>query len=219
MKKRLIIMLFAFLCTTQLKAQIKVNVLTGVSMPLLRELNDVLFDNGYKTLNTVNFSTGADIAISTDDFLDLHFMFFVNNFIRNYNADRGVSFQSALIGYSMGIKMINKYKTSLEGIIGFGWNLPSTLRLKNGNLPTNTTSVVNQIQLPKLQVTELTHKSPLLWHVGGKYRFRISKINTALNVGYYGKVSKSRWYISNLQLTDPMNINPIGFYANFSWSF
>lgn len=221
MKKTLFLLIFVMWASSS-QAQIRFSIAQGISVPHLSRLNNTLSKAGFQTFQPLIYTMGMSLEIPFDDFMSGNFLYLYSYQNRSYEMDKGVSFRNAMIGYSFGVKVINKFKTKLEPLLGIGWTPrygSTTIRVRMNTPVSAGTLISNQLVAPTNQILELQHQSRFSWHIGTKYSFKLKYLSLGVQLGYYGRISKSRWFIGNVELADNMPINPTGFYSMLLMNF
>lgn len=193
------------------QAQVRFSTYFGRLFPNLSNLNTLLTQNGFDALKPSSNCTGVSIVTATDDFVEIMMDGFFATQFANQNNNKGYTFQTGGLGLNVGFRVINKYKTTLTPFLGVAWSPASTLRIRNGNPPSGNTPIAGQLQAPANQLIELTHTSPFYLNIGVQAKFKIRKLSMGLKVGYYGRLSKTKWTMTGQRLSEAPTINPLGF--------
>jgi|GEM_PF-3355239 len=112
----------------------------------------------------------------------------------------------------MGYKVIQRYKYSLEPMLGISIASPFKLNIRNGNPMSSTLNT--QLIAPNSTFTQLAYKANFSFHAGLQYKFNWKSFSLALRAGHYVRLSKGKWLNGKALVTDAPTMNALDTYLN-----
>lgn len=215
MKKATFLLLFIF-TMIQGKAQVDYTFYTGASLNYAGDFKEYLTNLGLPTFRQVGANLGLDIRIKTARW--------VTHIEANYIAYRGQNNQNPYattegftFGNSVGYLVVNKYKYSLEPLIGIKYLNFFNFRVRTNNNTANSFAT----QLQTLNSNQFDYRFNFALHLGLQGGFNAFGRKIMLRAGHHFRLSKVKWYNDTFQnvISDTPNLNPLGSYLSIGVSF
>jgi hypothetical protein len=216
--KKLILLIVLLLVTRQGYAQYKFGFNIGANLPYTTHLNHYLVQANLQPLEGMGLVAGLNLALGNDELTNrMDFNYFLQQ--GKNNTDKSTSLQGFYYTVNIGYKVINRYKYSLEPMLGVSLSSGCKLNIRNGTPVSSTLST--QLTSPNSTITSLTYRAPFFFHAGLQYKFKVKAYSLGIRAGHHVRLSKGKWFSAtpSALLQDAPTLNPLGTYINFMLFF
>lgn len=195
-------------------AQFSFSFEMGTNLVQYQNLNTVLNQEGLQSLQPVNFSAGFTVFFDYDEIM-FNYLNAVTFFqSRNPDENNGFSLSGASIGVGLGFKLITKEKSTFSLLTGVDMmNRQGGAHLRIRRQTPEAGSLTDQISMPSTTLNELRFFNRTSLHVGLLYTYNLGKYEIGIKGGHHFRMAQTRWAIGDKNLTEGVNVNPLGTYT------